>query len=95
MTTNDQSKNSQAVKIISAEIAKIPANSPMEAGTVGGQLGWTEREGKAYNMALWIVSKLYGVTFTGHLYESMTEEEKSWLAVVKQISSESVEISGK
>jgi len=56
----DPTKNAQAIEIIAAQIVKIPANTPMDYGTLGSIQGLTKRQGEARSMAQYFVGKLYG-----------------------------------
>lgn len=84
-------KNAQAAEIIASQIAKLPANTPMEHGTLGAYNGMTKREGEAYNMTLYFVGRLYG--WTDINADDPEFDEK--ITVVKSIAAQAVEKSGK
>lgn len=88
-------KNEQAAQIIAKQLEKIYANQLMEANSAGGQLGLTEREGKATSMAIYFVERLYGFKFAGSLPENYTQDEKDAHEIVQNIVAKSIEIIGK
>lgn len=94
MQTNE-AKNQQAITIIASEIAKLPANTPGDHGTLAASRGMTQREAKAYSMALYIVQRLYGITLDGRLPENYTADQKDASALVDQIANAAVGIAGK
>ena len=55
-------KKQQAIEIIATEIAKLPANYPMDHGTLGRFRNLTQREGQAHDMAKCFVRMAYGLT---------------------------------
>jgi hypothetical protein len=91
----DANKNEQASKIIAAQISKIAANQPMDYSTIGATKGMTKREGEAESMARYFVTKMYGVKFSGSLYENWTQEERDANEAVKSISAAAIAITGK
>jgi hypothetical protein len=88
-------KNAQAVEIITANISKLPANTPMDYGTVGALRGATKRESEAHSMALYFVQKLYGVKFTGNLPEDWTQAEKDAIEIVDTLTAQAIAKAGK
>lgn len=90
----DTSKNQQAVQIIASKINSIPANTPMDFGTAGAMQGMTKREGEAFNMAKFFVTRMGG-KFSGSLPENWTEEERESVKIAKEISTAAIAISGK
>ena len=90
----DTSMNQQAVEIISQQIASIPANTPMDHGTVGALKGQTKREGEAYGMALYFVKQMTGLSF-GELPEDYTDEQKDAAQNAKEIAAAAIAKVGK
>jgi len=74
----DETKKTQAVKIITAQISKLPADTPCDYGTVGALRKMTKREGEAENLARYFVENMYKVEFPVTLYETWTDEQKRW-----------------
>lgn len=92
-TNNDMNK--KAAEIIANEITKLPANTPMDYGTLGAQLGNTKRESEAHNMALAFVQQFYKIQFTGALRETWTVEQKEAYKVVTEITEKAIASTGK
>ena len=85
--TIDTQKNQQAVQIIAAEIAKIPANTMMDYGTLGREVyNSTKRQGEAKSMALYFVDRLYG--------KANFDSTDDFVNLVDQIAKSAVEITG-
>lgn len=91
----DTNKKQQATQIIASKINEIPANTPMDYGTLGALNGMTKREGEATNMARYFVSKMENIKWSGHLYENMSEAERNACEIVKEIAAAAIVISGK
>jgi hypothetical protein len=90
----DTNTKSQASKIVAAEIAKLPANTPMDHGTLGASQKLTKREGQAKSMALYFVKRMTGMTTFGDS-DRRTPEQAAALADVDEIAAAAVEIAGK
>jgi hypothetical protein len=90
----DTSKNQQAIEIIVAQIANLPANTPMDHGTLGHFQGLTQREGQANDMAKTFVMMLTGINFNG-LPETWTAEQNEAYAAVKEIAAAAVAKAGR
>lgn len=96
MTTKqiDQTKNEQATNLIVAEIAKLPANKPMESNTIGALLGHTQREGKAHSLATYFVERMYQVDF-GPLPQNWDAETKEMSNLANTIAVNAINQVGK
>lgn len=90
----DTSKKQQAIEMIAAQIANIPANIQMPFGTAGYQSRMTKREGEAASMAKYIVTRMGG-KFSGALPENYTDEERESASLVKEIAASAIEKAGK
>lgn len=90
----DTSKKEQAIQIITSQISKISANTPMDYGTVGALRGETKRESAAFNMARLVVTRMGG-QFTGTLPENYSDEERESVKVAKEIAAAAIAITGK
>jgi hypothetical protein len=90
----DTNKINQATEIIATQIAKLPANRPMDHGTLGNFNGLTQREGQAKDMAKTFVTMLTGIDFGG-LPETWTAEQSAAWTTVKEIAAAAVAKSGK
>jgi len=88
-------KQTKATQIIAEQISKIIANKNMDMGTVGGQQGWTKRQSEARSMARYFVTRMYGVKFTGELYENWTAEQKKADILVEELAAAAIAITGK
>lgn len=91
----DAAKKTQVINVIATEVSKLPANTPMDHGTVGSLTGQTKRESSAEDTARFVVSKIEKVTFSGSLYETWTDAEKAANDLVKEIAHAVIEITGK
>lgn len=90
----DTSKNQQAAQMIASKINSIPANTLMDYGTVGALQGMTKREGEAFSLAKYFVTRMGG-KFTGTLPENYTAEERESAKNAKEIAAAAIEITGK
>ena len=91
----NEQKNQQATEIIAKEISKLPANTPMDHGTLGAYNKLTKREGQAESMALYFVTRMYKIEFPAKCIDEWTAEEKQWYEVVKQMAAAAIAITGK
>lgn len=91
----NENKIAEAIKVISAEIMKLPAGIEMDYGTAGHTQRKTVREGKAHSMSLYIVQRLTGVKITGALRENMSDDEKNAIDLANQITQKIFEICAK
>lgn len=91
----DTSKNQMAINFVAAEIAKLPANSPMEHGTIGAGDGLTQRQGRAKGMAIQIVETIRRQPFPAALYEDWTAAERADYENVQIIADAAVAQIGK
>lgn len=91
----DTSKNDMAINFVAAEIAKLPADYPMDHGTLGHSQGLTQRQGRAKGMAIQIVETIRRAAFPAALPENWTAEEQADYANVQIIADGAVAKTGK
>jgi hypothetical protein len=94
MTTviRNTEKETKAVQIIAAEIAKSPANTPAEHGTLHRSLGYTMRESVARQMVGQFVKMYYKLEMADDENDP-TEIER--ISIIKSIVAAAVETTGK
>lgn len=89
-TIRNTEKESKAIEIISAEIAKSPANAPAEHGTVHRKLGYTLRQSIATQMAGQFVKMLYKLEMADE-----PEDDQERMDIIKSLVSAAIEVTGK
>jgi hypothetical protein len=90
----DTIKTQKAIEIIAAEIAKLPANTIMDHGTLGNGRGLTKREGVAHDMAKTFVTMLTKIDFGG-LPQNWSPDQDAAYESVKDIAAAAVANVGK
>ena len=91
----DTSKAALAITTIAAELAKQPANTPMDHGTAGHFDSKTKREGAAYAMALYIGKVIRGRDWPEALYEDWSPVDQADAEIIKLWAASAVAQVGK
>jgi hypothetical protein len=90
--TRNTDKETKAAQIIAAEIAKSPANTPADHGTLHRTLGYTKRESVARQMAGQFVKMLYKLEMADNENDPAEIERVS---IIKSIVAAAVRVTGK
>ena len=87
----DETKKQKAIEIIANEITKIPANTPMDYGTLGRSRGHTKRESEARSMAAYYLKVAYHM----EIGDPEGPEEDKRCELIEEFAVAAIEKSGK